>query len=389
MHGDESVGREMILAMVQYLVTNYGIETRVTELLDSSEIHLVPSMNPDGFEAVTRGNYNNVDLNRAFPGEELMGEEERLTENREPEVVAVIDWILEHPWVVSINFHDGAVVANYPWDKRGMTPWSKSDRFRKPSLLEEGSSSTTDNSEFVMLAELYSSKHTTMGSQDPGCGKFERGITNGADWYEISGGMQANYHFYLLCVQMSMFQDFNYLFTNCMEITLELSCVKKPLSKMLQPEWEKNMEPMMAYLEVAKSLLHGVVTDASGEPVEAAHIKIQGREKDVLTTEMGEYWRVLSPGTYTLQAIKDDMASDEVTVTIASDWRARSGQRLDLSLSKPLTRSQTTEPPPTTTTTTTTTTEPTPVEGTNLYILPGICINISLSFTPIKGCTEN
>ena len=189
---------------------------------------------------------------------------------------------------------------------------------------------------------------------------------------------------------MSIFQDFNYLFTNCMEITLELSCVKKPLSKMLQSEWEKNMEPMLAYLEVAKSLVHGVVRDASGEPVEAAHIKIQGREKDVLTTEMGEYWRVLAPGTYTLQAIKGDMASDEVTVTIASDWRANSGQRLDLSLSKPLTRSQTTQSPATTTTTTTTTTtEPPPVDGTNLYILPGICINISFSFTPIKGCTEN
>ena len=190
MHGDESVGREMILAMVQYLVTNYGTDPRVTELLDSTEIHLVPSMNPDGFEAVSRGNYNNVDLNRAFPGQELIGDEERLSENREPEVVAVINWILEHPWVVSINFHDGAVVANYPWDKRGMTPWTKSDRFRKPTLLEEGSSSTTDNTEFVMLAELYSSKHAVMGSKDPGCGKFERGITNGADWYEISGGMQ-------------------------------------------------------------------------------------------------------------------------------------------------------------------------------------------------------
>ena len=69
MHGDESVGREMILALAQYLVTNYGLDARVTELLDNTEIHLVPSMNPDGFEAVSRGNYNNVDLNRGFPGQ--------------------------------------------------------------------------------------------------------------------------------------------------------------------------------------------------------------------------------------------------------------------------------------------------------------------------------
>ena len=68
MHGDESVGREMIIALAQYLVNNYESDERVTRILDNTEVHLVPSMNPDGFEVVTRGNYNQVDLNRAFPG---------------------------------------------------------------------------------------------------------------------------------------------------------------------------------------------------------------------------------------------------------------------------------------------------------------------------------
>ena len=190
MHGDESVGREMIIAMAEYLVVNYEEDDRIADLLNNTEIHLVPSMNPDGFEAVSRGNYNQVDLNRAFPGQDLLDKDRNeLVEDREPEVVALINWILENPFVVSINFHDGAVVANYPWDQFNRQPWLKSDRFQAQTV-DEKSAATPDNSEFIMLSKLYSGKHATMSSKDHYCGKFEDGITNGAEWYEVAGGMQ-------------------------------------------------------------------------------------------------------------------------------------------------------------------------------------------------------
>ena len=47
-----------------------------------------------------------------------------------------------------------------------------------------------------------------------GCLRFEfdDGITNGADWYSLTGGMM----------------DYSYIFTSCAEITIELSCCKYP-----------------------------------------------------------------------------------------------------------------------------------------------------------------
>lgn len=55
MHGDEPVGREMLLLLAEYLCQNYGIDERVTKLVNTTRIHLLPSMNPDGFEKSEEG----------------------------------------------------------------------------------------------------------------------------------------------------------------------------------------------------------------------------------------------------------------------------------------------------------------------------------------------
>lgn len=50
MHGDEAIGRELLILLSQYLLLNYGKNDRVTKLVNETDIYLMPSLNPDGYE---------------------------------------------------------------------------------------------------------------------------------------------------------------------------------------------------------------------------------------------------------------------------------------------------------------------------------------------------
>lgn len=60
---------------------------------------------------------------------------------------------------------------------------------------------------------------------------FIDGITNGASWSSLSGGMQ----------------DYNYVHSNCFEITLELGCERFPKSSDLQKYWLDNKKALIEF----------------------------------------------------------------------------------------------------------------------------------------------
>ena len=110
-HGDEVVGRELVLYLARALCQQFSSDSAITELLSTTEIHLLPSLNTDGYILKTRNNANDKvmltsslshnslfvpfqDLNRSFPDWAQLGEsEEERRKNREPETAAVMAWL--------------------------------------------------------------------------------------------------------------------------------------------------------------------------------------------------------------------------------------------------------------------------------------------------------
>ena len=109
MHGNEVTGRETLLYLMQYLCESYAANETVRELIDSTRIHLLPSMNPDGYAIAMEGdslgvigryNANGYDLNRNFPDRFDRSCDRSRIPPVQPETQAIIDWIDAYPFVL-------------------------------------------------------------------------------------------------------------------------------------------------------------------------------------------------------------------------------------------------------------------------------------------------
>ncbi|XP_044199935.1 carboxypeptidase M [Thunnus albacares] len=304
MHGNEVLGRVLLLQLINDLVRGYrNNETWSLQLLNSTRIHIMPTMNPDGFsDAGThcqysqgRFNHNGVDLNRNFPDafSGLRRQQQRDEEKREAEVRAVIDWLKTESFVLSANLHGGALVASYPYDNSN-----------GGSELVGGASVSPDDDVFVHLAKVYSHNHASMhhGGRCDDTKPFSEGITNGYQWYPLAGGMQ----------------DYNYVWAQCLELTLEVSCCKYPPAEELPALWTDNRKSLLAFIQQVHLGVKGRVLNGSGVPVQNAVVEVKGRKNmcPFRTDQHGEYYRLLLPGNYSFTVTFPDHEVLTETLTV-------------------------------------------------------------------------
>jgi carboxypeptidase D len=303
MHGDEVVGKELCFNLINYLTDNYGTDPRVTNLVDSAEIRIMPSMNPDGTELGQRYNANNVDLNRDFPDQFV--DPVNTTVGRQPETAAVMSWVLDRRPILSLNYHCGTLVANYPFDgnPEGTSTFSPvPDPDHDALVMVFSPVPDPDHDALVMLARTYADNNPALFASN-GHPSFDNGICNGADWYYITGGMQ----------------DWFFVWSGNRDITLEVSATDWPPASTLPDYWEDNLESMLQYFERSLEGLRGIVTDGeTGQPL-AAEVRVDSSPWPSYTDpDVGDYHRVLVPGSYTVEisaAGHDTVAFPGVVVT--------------------------------------------------------------------------
>lgn len=256
MHGDEITGREMMMRLIDEIGEKYDRDQEITELVNNTEIFIMPSMNPDGSELRQRGNGRGVDLNRNFP--DISRDRESTGLNRELEVQAIMAFQASRKFSLSANFHGGAIVANYPWD-------SIYDRHPLDGFVKE-------------LSTGYADLNPEMRTSD----EFPGGITNGADWYIVRGGMQ----------------DWSYFWHQDLQITIELSQRKWPNYTEIPGFYTSNRDSLVYYMN---QVHHGAGVKFNRSAV-AGVVSItdlkNNKDMGKYTFSGSEFYKVLPEGNY-------------------------------------------------------------------------------------------
>lgn len=273
-HGDELTGYILMLRLIDYLLSNYGTDPRITGMVDNIEIWINPLSNPDGTYAggnntvngARRFNYNWVDLNRNYPdpedgphpdGEEWQKETELFMQLAE-----------ENHFVSSVNFHGGTEVCNYPWDT-----WSR--------LSADDAWWQYVCREYADTAHLYAPPDYM--------NEYDNGITNGYAWYTVAGGRQ----------------DYMNFFHQDREFTLEISDVKLIDPSLLPAHWNYNYRSLLNYIEQSTFGVRGTVKDSiTGWPIRAeVYAVLHELDSSWVYSSLpnGNYHRLLYEGTYNLR----------------------------------------------------------------------------------------
>jgi len=257
-HGNELMSVELPLLLAWYLVENYETDPSIQNLVEERETWIIPMVNPDGRQANTRYNANGVDLNRDYGYMQgVYGDF-----YTQPETRIIREHALDNNFVLSLSFHTSGDIVNYVWNYKGQP--------------------VADNDVVVMLSEQYGSHNGYW-------------VVEGFDWYQTKGDTN----------------DFSYGCRGDIDWTIEVQ------NNDIPEAWDLNRDAMIEIIEAADIGLRGIITDAiSGEPVSATVWVEEAYWPCFTDPKVGDYHRVLLPGTYTVHYTANGYEEEIRTVVV-------------------------------------------------------------------------
>lgn len=261
-HGDEVCGYILMLRLIDYLLNNRESNEQVKNILSNTVLYICPLLNPDGtyfggddqINRAIRYNANNEDLNRNYP---TLGPE--ISSPIQPETEAMINFDKNHNFVMSVTFHSGEEVINYPWDSF----------YEDECSLPDKSWFVENAQNYVELAREFDSYYLKSIATE--------GYVFGSEWYKVDGGRQ----------------DYMLYYNRCREITIEISRNKLIYGDDLDAFWQKNYRSILNYIQTSNQGIKGSVSDEYGNNLNA-EIIIKNHDKNhssVFTNKSGLFFR--------------------------------------------------------------------------------------------------
>jgi len=293
MHGKEPAGFVTMLRFINYLLTNYGIDARITNLVDKVELWILPLSNPDGtykggnstVAGAQRFNINNVDLNRNYPSPVNGPHPDGAI--YQPETQTMMNFADTMNFVLAANFHSGHENFYFPWDS-----WTSSRKHADDDWWR------LVGKEFADTCQKYG----PLNAMPDYFTEHPSGIIEGGD-EGILYGTRADYMTY---------------FKQCREATIEVSYTYIVGSDQLPNYWNSLYRSILQYPEECLYGINGIVTDScTGKPIRA---KVFVNNHDIDNSWVysgsifGNYYRPIKEGIWNITYSAPDYKSKTISI---------------------------------------------------------------------------
>ena len=271
-HGDELSSAEVTYAFAEHILEN-STDPVLSDWLDLHALWIVPHVNPDGIEALTRRNANSVDLNRNYgyqwSSSEWASGQYAFSEPETNAIRLLEEW---NSFTAGLSLHSGTANLSWVWNY---------DTFP-----------TADDSLVQEIAEQYADE----------CEQPDFWLINGGEWYITYGDTT----------------DWSYGVHGTFDFTLEVSFDKSPSPSELPEVISYHIPPMQTFLQWPHWISAQTVNEQTGALVQSSWTLLE----DGWTTASGPTGKlsrlVENDGPWTVEISAPGFQTQTVTLTSGS-----------------------------------------------------------------------